>query len=133
MNNNQNVYNNPYRMNNNLQANYNPGYNMMNQNAMAMFIQNAYQQQLSQGNNTNNTNNPNPYSNYYNPLIIQNYYAMCNNQNRGIQNMPSLPPQARNCYATPYTMNSNTHNSGYKSDKQSNKVHYNLNNYNHIK
>ena len=32
----------------------------------------------------------NPYANYYNPLIIQNYYAMCNNQNRGINNNNTL-------------------------------------------
>jgi hypothetical protein len=57
---------------------------------------------------------PNPYSNYYNPLIIQNYYAMINTANAN-RNAPyqmnhnqQQVPQTNNFYSSPYTMNTNT-------------------------
>jgi hypothetical protein len=85
----------------------NPNLNMqMNPNVMAYYLNNPML------NMQFNPNNQNGLANYYNPLIIQNYFAMHNNQTA----------QNKNCYSSPYTLNrsnsiSNTNcNSNYISN-----------------
>jgi hypothetical protein len=120
-----------------MNANNNPNYNnperLNNPYTMQGSYQAGYTKPVSNPNNINTGVNQNQvdyteymkYANYYNPLIIQNYYAMFNQMNVMNPNMNNT--QFNNYFSSPYTMGNNNRVNENFQRNQSKPYYNNLN------